>query len=147
VTTAEGANQYEIEAGRLAERQGRSRVVRTFGRDMVRDHTRIGREMDAAVRRDKGANLPATTPIPADLQQKLDQLKSERGADFDRDYARQALETHQQAVALFQNYVKNGEDHVVKIVAGRALPIIREHLRMSERLARQLGVKAPPSNS
>jgi putative membrane protein len=134
VQDAEGGNQYEIQAAKLAEKQGSGRAVKTFARDMVRDHTKLGRQMSAALRRDKSASLPKSSPIPSNLQQNLDTLKSEKGAQFDRDYVQQMVQSHQQTLSEFQSYAQNGDDPVIKAVAKKATPVIRHHLTMAQRL-------------
>lgn len=142
VTKVEGGNQYEIQASQIAEKQAKSARVKEFARRMVRDHTKAGKELTAAVKRDKAANLPSDTPIPSDLQTKLDQLKSAQGADFDTQYVQQMLQDHQDAAPMFTAYAKGGDDKIIKAFARRTAPVIRSHLEMVEKLDRQMGSKS-----
>ena len=50
------------------------------------------------------------------------------------------VKDHKSDIATFEKEVNSGSDSEAKAVAEKALPIIREHLRMAQQIAGQLGV-------
>ena len=57
------------------------------------------------------------------------------GADFDRQFMRQMVKDHKEAVSLFESQSKNGRDEDLKALAGKMLPTLRDHLKMAQEMA------------
>lgn len=66
-------------------------------------------------------------------------LSSLSGAEFDREYMRQMVKDHSDAVELFQKEASRGKDTDLKGFAAKTLPAIQEHLRMARELAGKTG--------
>jgi putative membrane protein len=49
------------------------------------------------------------------------------------------VKDHMQDIQEFQNEANNGQDPDVKALAAKALPTLREHLRMAENAEKQVG--------
>ena len=83
-----------------------------------------------------GGKVKATLPTALDSQHQkmLDELKAKNGKDFDASYDQTQVKAHQDAVALFDAYAKNGDNAELKGWAFRTLPHLREHLSMAEKL-------------
>jgi len=79
------------------------------------------------------ATLP--TALDAEHQAKLDQLKAKTGKEFDQAYDKMQLQAHEDAVALFEAYSKNGENADLKAWAAKTLPHLKEHLAMARKLS------------
>ena len=129
VTAAEDG-MAEVELGKLAQQKGSSEQVKSFGTQMVTDHTKAGDELKALAS-SKGVTLPST---PGKHQKDIDKLAKKSGADFDRDYARHMVDAHKQAVSLFQKAAKSGDDADVKALAGKTLPTLQQHLEHANTL-------------
>lgn len=127
----DGAN--EVVLGRLASEQGQSQAVKSFGQHMVDDHTRAGEELKAAAQKD-GIDLPDDTGTKAPGSERLAKL---HGADFDRAYAKQMVQDHEKAVALFRRQAQSDGQSNVKAFAQKTLPTLEEHLRMARELPSQ----------
>ena len=100
---------------------------------MVQDHLqahyellRIAASMGAEVREE-------LDPPHKDAVSRLSRL---RGAPFDRAYVAQMVEDHRQAIAVFEQEARQGQDETLKQWAGRTLPILQRHLEMAEDMAR-----------
>ena len=52
------------------------------------------------------------------------------GSEFDRAYDEMQQQAHEEAVALFSDYARNGDNPDVKAWAAKTLPHLREHLEM-----------------
>ena len=129
VTAAEDG-MAEVELGKLAQQKGSSEQVKSFGNQMVTDHTKAGDELKALAAT-KGVTLPST---PGKHQKDIDKLGRKSGADFDRDYARHMVDAHKKAVSLFQKTAKSGDDADVKAFAGKTLPTLQQHLEHANTL-------------
>lgn len=60
-------------------------------------------------------------------QAKLASLSQARGRDFNATYAKQQVESHREAVALYQGYAQNGLDETGRTFAGQVLPVLQQH--------------------
>jgi putative membrane protein len=69
-----------------------------------------------------------------------ERLSHKTGTDFDKAYIEDMVKDHKSDIAAFEKEVNSGSDSEAKAVAQKALPIIREHLRMAQQIAGQLGV-------
>jgi putative membrane protein len=80
---------------------------------------------------------PALTPDPtltAEQQRELDDLKSKKGADFDRAYAAQQVSAHQTALDALKAYSQNGDQPSLKTFATDTIPTVTAHLNMAKAL-------------
>ena len=117
----------------MAESMAKSSKVRAFGRRMVKDHTDSTQQVMAAA---QASGMPpmAPPPLTADQQQMIAQLQSTSGADFDRTYVQQQMQSHQQALAVQQGYAQNGSDPNLKMAAGKIVPVVEHHIQMLQGL-------------
>jgi predicted outer membrane protein len=73
----------------------------------------------------------------------LNSLSGLHGKEFDTTYIRQiGLAGHEKAVAAFQTEADSGQNADLKKAAQKALPTIKEHLKMAQQLAAKKGVTA-----
>lgn len=121
----------EVEMGRLAAQQGASDEVRQFGRRMVDEHTRANGEL-TQLAASKGMTLPAA--LDAKHQSAMRRMQALTGERFDREYVKMMVAYHRKTVAEFRREAERGADPDLKAFAARALPALREHLRMAERI-------------
>jgi putative membrane protein len=143
VAEAQVGTQFEIQAAQIALSKTQSPDVRHFAKRMIRDHTRAGHELDRVLAEDRQAappepqgQAPGQTPLPSDQAEKLQQLQSLSGPDFDRSYVAIMVKDHQDDVGLFRAYAHGGDDPHVKAFARKVLPMIESHLRLIEKLQR-----------
>jgi putative membrane protein len=123
------SDMFEIQSSQLAlAKQADSRSRRRWSRD----HQKTSSELKALV---DGGKVKATLPTAstAKHQKMLDELKAKNGKDFDASYDQTQVKAHQDAVALFDAYAKNGGNAELKGWAFRTLPHLREHLSMAEK--------------
>ena len=128
VEMAASSDMYEIQSSQMASSRAQNPAMRSFAQMMISDHTNTSQQLMAAA---SAAGLPPMTPrllpMHADM---LARLQSRSGADFDREYGRQQLMAHQQAVALHSNFAARGDTPALRVVAGAAVPIVTRHLDM-----------------
>ena len=96
VTKATVAGKTEVAAGRVALKTSQSDDVKTFAKQMIRDHTKAGNELASLA---KGQNLAVPTHIDAQHRAVLGSLRAQTGAAFDAAYSKQMVADHAEAVA------------------------------------------------
>jgi putative membrane protein len=129
---AEGG-MAEVELGRLGEKNAKRTAVRDFARRMVADHSRANRQLLALVQR-KGITIPTRTDNKH--RAAVEKLSRMTGSKFDRAFMKQMVKDHVKTVHLFKAQAKHGRDPELKAFASQTLPILREHLAMAKRIAK-----------
>jgi len=125
VTNAGISDQYEIQAGQIAQKKGQSAGVKDFGKMMVTDHTALTNEMKPLI-----AAAGKTPPTGLDERRKglIDNLNAASPADFDKVYLSQQEAAHNEALTLMQGYADKGDDVGLKAAAAKAAPKVQAHL-------------------
>ena len=100
------SDMFEIQSSQLALAKQADADTKPFAEKMVQDHQKTSSELKALV---DGGKVKATLPTAL-------------------------VKAHQDAVALFDAYAKNGDNAELKGWAFRTLPHLREHLSMAEKL-------------
>jgi putative membrane protein len=125
------SDMFEVESSKLAAQRADA-PTKTFAGQMVKDHTKTSTEL-------KGLaipNAPIPTAMDAEHQGKLDKLKALNGADFTKQYKEIQVSAHKDAVALFEQYAKGGDNEKLKAWANKTLPDLKHHLEMAQALSK-----------
>ena len=64
----------------------------------------------------------------------LDELKGKSGKDFDQRYDQIQVKAHEDAIALFEAYAREGDNADLKKWAAATLPHLKQHLKMAQKL-------------
>ncbi len=134
IDKASVANQFEIDTSQLALQYAKGDDVKTFAKEMIEDHTKVGEDFKAAL-------TSANIPLPKsglDLSHKAKYAKlrvftTEKG--FDSSYISEQLSAHQDAVALFKEHAASDPTPAVKTFAAATLPKLEHHLEMVKALS------------
>ncbi|MGN7998589.1 DUF4142 domain-containing protein [Sphingomonas sp. 22176] len=127
--TVAASDAYEIAAGKLAQQKATASDLKSFGKQMVEDHTKSTAMLKAAA----GKASPAITPAPAmtdEQQANLKTLESATGSQFDTAYKSQQVAAHQKALAAVQAYANAGDVAQLRDFAKDAAPVISKHYDM-----------------
>lgn len=129
----------EIQTSRLALDKARSADVKVYAQKMIDDHTQANRELANVA-----ANAKVTLSDDAALMDKAKKLILEQreGKDFDAAYANNQVAAHEKTIALFEEYIKDGDNNYLKAFAKETLPKLEHHLQM----AKDLRAKHPEPN-
>ncbi|HEY0835341.1 MAG TPA: DUF4142 domain-containing protein [Azospirillum sp.] len=133
LTHAASSGLFEVEAGRLAVDKASRDQVRTFGQQMVTDHTQTNQDL-MALARQSGMAVPST--MRPDHQQQIQALSRASGAEFDRLYMVGQVGAHEEAVTLFSSAANSTAPDMTpfRSFAAQTLPILRNHLAMAQSL-------------
>ncbi|WP_066439263.1 DUF4142 domain-containing protein [Chryseobacterium sp. CCH4-E10] len=120
----------EVMLGQLASTNATNATVKSLGAMMVKDHGKANDELKKWASA-SGYTLP--TSLKADQQKKYDELKSKKGAEFDRMYADLMVTDHQKDIAEFKKQASEGSEASLKSFASATLPTLEHHLMESEK--------------
>jgi putative membrane protein len=135
VTKVTISDMFELESSKLAQQYADAKS-KEFAAKMIKDHTETSNELKSLVTSGKvKAILP--TAMDKDHQSKIDKLKGLKDAAFDREYDEMQRAAHKDAVSLFEQYSKGGDNADLKAFASKHLPHLKEHLKMAEDLKTQ----------
>jgi putative membrane protein len=109
--------------------------TKAFASQMITDHQKTSNELKSMIQSGK-----ADASVPSDLdsshQKMLGKLKGLNGANFTKQYCKDQVSAHKDAVSLFRRYAKGGDDAALKDWAGKTLPDLERHLEMAQNLER-----------
>lgn len=137
VSRAASSNTFEIEAGELAVEQGTDDRVVEYGEHMVVDHGAAGAELEALAMA-KDWNVP--DGLMEREQEMLDELRMLEGAAFDQLFAQMMVQSHEEAVELFERASgpQGVADNELREWAAEKLPTLRAHLEDAQMLNDQI---------
>jgi putative membrane protein len=122
----------EVAMARVAVERASSEAVRDYARKMIEDHTRANEEL-MQLASTKSVSLP--TAPDAKHQQMLTRLGGLSGAEFDREYVRNAgVKSHEKMLKLVQNQSRKGRDADARAFATKMIPAVQMHLDMARQL-------------
>jgi putative membrane protein len=127
-TTAMAGNMMEVQVGTMAQQQGASDAVHSFGKRLVDDHTKANDEL-TTIAGQLGIKPPAS--LPGSEQKKVDTLSKLNGAEFDTAFAPMIVKDHEHDIKAFEKEAKSGKNAELKSYATEILPTLKEHLAMA----------------
>ena len=107
----------EVAMGKLAEQNGKSEDVKSFGKRMVADHGKANDELKS-IAQQKGVKLPS--------KERTEKWSS------DKAYMDMMVKDHEKDLAEFQEEAKNGSDPDVKNFADKTAKMVQEHLNLAK---------------
>jgi putative membrane protein len=133
VKTVAISDMFEVQSGQLASEKAQNGDVRSFGKQMVADHTKTTDQLKSLIH-DKDIKVELPGKLDAEHQNNLDKLNNLSGGQFDKEFVRLQIDAHQKAIALFGGYAAAGENNDLKSWAKDTLPTLKEHLDHAQKL-------------
>jgi len=134
----------EVELGKLAQQNGSSAEVKSFGQRMVDDHSKANDELKTLAQ-SKNVTLP--TELDAKHKALHDRLAKLQGAQFDRAYMQAMVQDHKKDVSEFRRESTSAKDPDVKSFASKTLPTLEEHLKLAESTDKAVGTSGTKNSS
>jgi putative membrane protein len=113
----------EVAMGKLAEQNGKSDDVKSFGKRMVTDHSKANDELKSIAAK-KGVKLPSKEPSGK--------------WSSDKAYMDMMVKDHEKDLAEFQDEASNGSDPDVKKFAEDTAKVVQEHLDLAKQAQSKL---------
>ena len=125
----------EVELGKLAEQNGHSPDVKSFGARMVQDHSRANDQL-TNIAKQRGVQLPQQ--LDGEHQQMRDRLAKLQGDAFDRAYMRMMVADHDKDMKEFRHGALMGHDRELKRFARETLNVVEQHDQLAHNIDRSL---------
>jgi putative membrane protein len=141
VAILDNANMTDSASGAVAATKGTNSEVRTFGRDMMRDHHAL-RKMgqDLAKKLNVTPEPPAGDNSQAAATAWHDSLTAmPKGAAFDRAYIDHEVSYHQAVLQTAQTALGAAQNAELKSLIQKAAPNIQAHLEHAQQIQSKLG--------
>jgi putative membrane protein len=136
------ANQVDIDAGKLAERRGKSKDVRAFGKQMVTDHSGVNKQAVALANKLKVTpeDNPTSQSLKKGGEENLKNLKGLKGAAFDKAYVDHEVTYHEQVLdAIDKVLVPSAKNAELKDLIVKVRPAFVAHLDHAKMIQTKLG--------
>lgn len=122
---AAAGNLAEIEMGKLAVKNGKSKQVKNFGLMMVKDHGKANAKLMSMAALKK---LTLPTQPDADEQKVMAELAKKSGVEFDKAYISMMINDHKNDVNDYTMASTKTQDPDIKAYAKKTLPVLQKHL-------------------
>ena len=131
------ANQVDIDAGKLAIAQGTNAEVKKFGQQMVTDHMGVNKSATELVTKLKVTpeDNPTSQALKAGGEKNVANLKTLKGAAFDKAYIDHEVEYHQQVLdAVDKVLIPSAQNAELKALIVKVRPAFVAHLEHAKKL-------------
>jgi len=129
----------EVELGKMAAEKGSHAQVKSFGEQMVTDHTKANDEL-------KGIATAKSMTLPAKLDAKHEAVRARlaklTGAEFDRAYMQAMVTGHEAVATAMKTEASRGSDPELKAFAAKTLPVVQGHHKMAQDIHKELAAAA-----
>jgi putative membrane protein len=127
----DAANDAEVAQAKIAQKNAKNPRVKKFAAMMIKDHTQAKQKQKKLLGKIDitAAESSMSTQLASDSQQKLEDLKAVKGADFDRAYMDAQVDAHQKVLDAFDNQlIPQAENAEFKALLSEIRPKIAAHL-------------------
>lgn len=125
----------EVELGKLAQQNGHSPDIKSFGARMVQDHSRAGDQL-TNIAKERGVQLPQQ--LDTEHLSMRDRLAKLQGDAFDRAYIKMMIADHDKDVKEFRREAQTGQDRELKRFARETLAIVEQHDQLAHNIERSM---------
>lgn len=136
------ANQVDIDAGKVAQSKGSDPEVKTFGKQMVTDHTAVNKQAAALAKKLKlkPQDNATSKSLKSGGAKNLKSLEKLKGAAFDKAYIEHEIAYHQQVIdAINKTLIPNAKNEELKKLLTTGLPLFEGHLQHAKQIQASLG--------
>ena len=116
---------YEVELGKVAEKQGSTQDIRDQGNTETHDHTLVGDKLKGIV---TGAGMEFPSKLNGEFQARLDKISAMTGEKFDEAYILDMKKIHAADGAAFAKEAKGGTNPDLKAFAAETHMIVERHI-------------------
>jgi putative membrane protein len=122
-------DRFEIIGGQIAQSRTSTWFIKALGNKLTTDHSKSLREA-ADLAHALGIEVPGS-PSPSQ-QWELEGIAQLSGHTFDYWYSKLEVQDHTQDIEETKAEVEKGDNYYVRKLAREDLPMLREHLKLSE---------------
>ena len=140
------SNSNEIGTSKLAQEKATNGDVKSFARDMVKEHTAMQGEADKLA-----TQINVTPEAPAAVgdqmrtmaMQMSDSLKAAaKGSAFDTQYINGQVQMHQMTLDNLRQFQTSAQNAQLRDLVGKAIPKVQQHLDRAKQIQTAVGTRA-----
>lgn len=146
---ATSSDAFEITSSKIALTHATNPKVKNFAQTMIHDHgvttdklVALGgikkASLEAKMEPGKDGKYAGNDLLSVSQAAELNSLESKSNVDFDKTYMADQVKGHKDAVALLEDYAKNGDSAKLKAYASEILPTVKHHLVEAEKISAEL---------
>jgi putative membrane protein len=122
----------EVKFAEKAAKNAQSEDVRKLAQAMVDEHTKV---RDALLEQAKKQKLAVVEGLEKSHRDEYARLSKLSGAEFDREFLRWVIDSHERAAKLYKKWAKSATDEDLRATADRALERAQDHLSRAKKLS------------
>jgi len=126
-------DQMEITLGKEAQRQG-TKSVKDYASTLVTDHQTLDKDLTAFAKAHQLTTIPADKPTTdaerqddKDMTQAMAQMKTLKGADFDKAYLNMMVSNHDKELTKIDVAMSSTSDPDLKSILQNVKPVLQRH--------------------
>jgi putative membrane protein len=135
----EGAkmNLGVIKVAQLASQKAENAELKRFAQTLERDHQKSQKELEELAAKH---NVTLPTELDDKCKEEISRLEGLSGQEFDREFAKGAVEGHAMAVAHLERASTEAKEPDLRQHTQKMLTQVKEHQRRSREIAKAVGV-------
>jgi putative membrane protein len=131
VDKAAVGGRFEVDSSKIAQDKVTDQNVKEFAQKMIEDHNATNAKLES-ITGEQRLQLPVD--LDARHKSELQKLR-DAAAPLDQPYVEMQRSAHADAVSLFEQYAKDGDNAPLKAFAQETLPTLKMHKEMIEKIA------------
>ena len=116
---------YEVELGKVAERQGMTQDIKDQGNTETHDHELVGSALKTAA---DSAGIEFPTDLNAEFKARLAKISGYTGEKFDKEYVEDMKKIHAADGGAFHKEAEEGQNPALKAFAASTFNIVQRHI-------------------
>lgn len=140
-------NKAEIDAGKLAEKDGQSAEVKDFGAMLIKDHTDADAKLTALCKTGK-IDLDTLNGPDKDMlkvnDEKMEQVKKMKGAEFDRGFGTAMYNGHDGVLKMLKDHDKDIKTAELRSFVDEIKPALEHHKDLADKIQSRKAAQATP---
>jgi putative membrane protein len=137
ISEAAKMNMATIRFAQLASQKAESSELKQFARMLEQDHKQAQSDLKSLAQK-HNATLP--TALDAKCEEEISKLQGKSGQEFDREFAKGAVEGHAMAVAHLEQATREAQDNDLRMYSRKMLSKVKEHQQRGREVAKAVGV-------
>lgn len=131
VDKAAVGGKFEVDSSKLALDKAQNQAVKDFAQKMIRDHGDANAKLESIAGEQK---LKVPTTLDASHKSDLDKLGNGQ-PPIDSAYVDMQRKAHDDAVKLFEDYARDGDNAALKAFAQQTVSTLKMHQQMIEKIS------------
>lgn len=130
-------NMTTIKFAELGSQKAQSSELKQFSQKLEQDHQQAQQKLKTLAQKH---NVMLPTSVDAKCEEELAKLRAKSGAEFDKEFAKGAVQGHAMAIAKFKDASSQLTDSDVSQYAKNMLTKLKEHQEESREVAKAVGI-------